>query len=99
MTLEQFAPMVYSILSQLPEGKVVSYGQIAKMTGYPSYARLVARALKQIPKGSCLPWYRVVNSRYQISLTGPDFVRQKEHLQCEGVLVDAQGYIGKNYRL
>ena len=53
-----FYQQVYDIVAQVPPGKVVSYGQIAKMLGRPRAAREVGRAMRLCPDG--LPWQRVV---------------------------------------
>lgn len=63
------------------------------MAGYPGYARQVGRALGNLPEGSTLPWFRVINSAGKISLTGENFIRQKQHLESEGVEVNASGKI------
>ena len=46
------------IVEQIPHGKVVSYGQIARMLGRPRSAREVGWAMRCCPDG--LPWQRVV---------------------------------------
>jgi methylated-DNA-protein-cysteine methyltransferase-like protein len=49
---------VFDILRQVPYGKVVSYGQIARLLGNPRAAREVGWAMHVCPEG--LPWHRVV---------------------------------------
>ncbi len=51
---------VYDIVAQIPYGKVVSYGQIARMLGIPRSARTVGYAMRTCPEG--LPWYRVIKA-------------------------------------
>ncbi|MEE3421081.1 MAG: MGMT family protein [Lachnospiraceae bacterium] len=53
-----FFDQVYAIVRCIPEGKVVSYGQIAKMLGRPRGARVVGWAMRKCPD-DC-PWQRVV---------------------------------------
>ena len=53
-----FYQQVYDIVAQVPPGRVVSYGQIARMLGRPRAAREVGRAMRICPDG--LPWQRVV---------------------------------------
>jgi methylated-DNA-protein-cysteine methyltransferase related protein len=90
---------IYTVIYQIPVGKVSTYGDIATMAGYPGYARHVGRALSNIPSESQLPWYRVINSRGMISLKGTDFDRQLNHLIAEGIVISETGKISlKQYR-
>jgi len=45
---DDFAYAVLSAVAEIPEGKVATYGQIARLIGYPKNARLVARAFEQL---------------------------------------------------
>ena len=56
--MDPFFEQVYIILAQIPYGRVVSYGQIARLMGYPRSARQVGRAMRCCPEH--LPWQRVV---------------------------------------
>ena len=53
-----FSQRVYEIVGRIPCGRVVSYGQIARMLGVPRGARQVGWAMANCPEG--LPWHRVV---------------------------------------
>lgn len=91
--MSEFEESLYSVLATLPEGKVISYGQLAKLCGYPNYARQVGKTLSKLPKESRLPWFRVVNSQGKISLSGDAFLRQKQRLQAQGIEVNESGKI------
>ncbi|NLF44877.1 MAG: MGMT family protein [Syntrophomonadaceae bacterium] len=56
--MDPFFKQVYDIVEQIPYGRVVSYGQIARMLGRPRAARVVGWAMRCCPDG--LPWQRVV---------------------------------------
>ena len=56
----------YELVSQIPEGKVSTYGDIARMADCRS-ARAVGFALNKLPEGSDLPWQRVINSQGRVS--------------------------------
>ncbi len=77
---------LYLALSQIPRGRLCSYGQLAKLAGFPGQARWVGRTLSQLPKNTTLPWFRVINSQGKISFpTGSDgYQRQLNHLIREG---------------
>jgi len=55
-----FFDKVYAIVARIPYGRVISYGQIARMLGNPRGARTVGWALSACPEG--LPWQRVVKA-------------------------------------
>ena len=52
---------VYSVVKEIPAGRVATYKQIAVLTGFPQHARLVGRALRNVPDALGLPCHRVVN--------------------------------------
>jgi methylated-DNA-protein-cysteine methyltransferase-like protein len=77
---------VYQIVKQIPRGRVMNYGQIAKLLKRPLSARAVGWALNQCPAG--LPWHRVVNaaggcSSDKLGHNPPGL--QKALLEAEGV--------------
>ena len=43
---EDLLYFIYSIVEEIPEGKVATYGQLARLAGIPKKARLVGKALK-----------------------------------------------------
>lgn len=51
---------VYALVREIPEGRVMTYGQIAHLAE-PLTARAVGWALNSCPEE--IPWHRVVNSR------------------------------------
>lgn len=91
--MDQFLAQIFAVIHQIPCGKVSTYGEIAKMAGYPGYARHVGRALGQLPEGSSLPWFRVINSQGKLSLKGEAFERQKNALIEEGIEVSPEGRV------
>ena len=60
--MNSFFKQVYIIVSQIPYGKVVSYGQIARILGRPRAAREVGWAMGCCPDADNLPWWRVVKA-------------------------------------
>ena len=55
-----FQRLVWSKLSEIPYGKVVTYGQLAAAIGQPTAARAVANAVGDNPYLLLLPCHRVV---------------------------------------
>ncbi len=58
---------VYEMVCEIPEGRVASYGQVARLIGRPRHARQVGYALAALPEEHEVPWHRVVNSKGEIS--------------------------------
>lgn len=91
--MDQFLMQIFAVIHQIPRGKVTTYGEIAKLAGYPGYARHVGKALGNLPKDSKLPWHRVINSQGKISLKGEHLIRQKNRLVEEDVEVGVAGNV------
>lgn len=79
--------IIYEMIKKIPKGKVATYGQIARLCGFPEHARLVGYALHNLKPNSGVPWHRVINSKGMISLPKPTatYERQRELLEKEGV--------------
>lgn len=79
---------IWQVVSQIPLGKVASYGQVAKLAQLPGYARYVGYVMKNLPQDTRLPWYRVVNSQGRLSFPqdSKQYQRQKSKLKKEGVV-------------
>jgi len=77
-----FFDQIYGIVEKIPYGKVVSYGQIARMLGSPRAARTVGWALSECPEH--LPWQRVVKADGSIAAGGYEELRRTLLLE-EGV--------------
>ena len=83
---------IYEVAQRIPEGKVATYGQIARMAGIPKGARQVGYAMAALGRGTPrpnIPWHRVVNAKGESSIGGEQVTR----LESEGVLFDDRGRI------
>ena len=78
--------LVYQVLVAVPQGKVVTYGQVAQLAGLGKGARIVAAALRSLPRGTKVPWHRVINAQGRISIPGQGASVQQERLEVEGVV-------------
>ena len=93
---DDFAYAVLSAVAEIPAGKVATYGQIARLIGYPKNARLVARVLSHAEYYGDYPCHRVVNASGRLA---PGWAAQAMLLQAEGVaLIDATHVSLKLYR-
>ena len=61
-----FFSQVYALVRQIPEGKVTTYGDIAKALGTRD-ARRVGHALHANPSGDLTPCHRVVTKEGKLS--------------------------------
>lgn len=52
---------IYNIVSQIPKGKVATYGMVATLAGNKRWSRVVGYALHNNPDQSRIPCHRVVN--------------------------------------
>ena len=87
--------LIYNAVCAIPEGKVATYGQIARLIGRPRYARQVGYALAATPEDLAIPWHRVVNAKGEISRRSrPGYDEfQRILLEDEGIVFDGQGRI------
>lgn len=77
--------LVYEILnavSEIPEGRVASYGQIARLIGRDKNSRLVGKVLSMAELYGDFPCHRVVNHSGRLV---PGWTEQKRLLSGEGV--------------
>jgi len=88
--VDPFYEQVYAIVGQIPFGRVVSYGQIARMLGRHRAARQVGRAMRHCPEH--LPWQRVVMMDGSIA-GGMHADVRREKLKAEGVLFLPDGRV------
>lgn len=85
-----FRAQVYSVVRQIPAGRVLGYGHVAARLGRPRMARHVGWALGALQPGEDVPWWRVIRSSGHLALQG-DPARgplQRQLLRDEGVIVD-----------
>lgn len=85
---------IYQWVRQVPEGKVVTYGQVAKAVGGCS-ARMVGYAMSALKDGRApdVPWQRVVNAQGRVSMFGIGSAIQKTMLADEGIEFTEQDQI------
>lgn len=83
--MTEFTKSVIEIIKSIPEGRVMTYGGIARAAGNPRGARQVSRALHSMSRSHNLPWHRVINSKGEISMEGEALKTQRELLESEGI--------------
>lgn len=91
---------ILSAIRAIPPGSVASYGQVASIAGLPKGHRLVARALRNYPGDSGLPWHRVIRADGHpgIDKGSSSYLKQLSLLKAEGIFTDKGRVDMKRYR-
>ena len=88
---DSFPARVFAIVARIPEGRVTTYGRIARALGEPRAARMVGWALHASHAHPDLPCHRVINRNGELSgrlhWGDPDLMRIL--LEGEGIEFDA----------
>ena len=84
---------VFALVRACPAGRVVTYGALAKMIGYPRGARMVGWIMNEASPD--VPAQRVINSKGELSgrwaFGSPDQMRSL--LESEGIVFDDEGRV------
>ncbi|MHB0776058.1 MGMT family protein [Halomonas sp. WWR20] len=91
MPRREVLEQIYTIVAQIPPGRVTTYGRIAKMTDGAT-PRMVGSAMRHLPAGHGLPWHRVINASRRVT-EHEGAVRQREKLRAEGVVFEGAGRV------
>lgn len=84
------------MVRRIPRGRVATYGQVAQLAGLGRQARLVGYTMSALPRGTRIPWHRVINARGTISARRGDpagAFGQRLLLEAEGVKFDSRGRV------
>lgn len=86
---ETFFEKVYAVVRKIPQGKVTTYGNIARKIGSPQASRMVGWAMNASHDLEGIPAHRVVNRNGMLTgkahFAHPDLMQQL--LENEGVEV------------
>ena len=92
---------IHAVVARIPRGRVSTYGRLAALAGLPGRARLVGRALRELPPGVDLPWHRVLNAAGKVSARGDALGHEdlqahlllREGVRLDGGAVDLDRYL------
>ncbi len=82
-----FNQKCYTLLKQVPKGKVTTYKEIAKTLGTKAY-RAVGNAMNKNPYAPQVPCHRVVNSNGHVGGFASGTKRKIKLLKSEGVEIN-----------
>jgi methylated-DNA-protein-cysteine methyltransferase-like protein len=79
----------WDVIAMIPAGRVTTYGEVARLAGFPGRARQAGRALKLMPPDLFLPWHRVLGAGGRIVFPpgSSQHREQARRLRAEGVPV------------
>ena len=85
-----FFDLVFQVVLQIPEGKVTSYGAIAKYLGSARSSRMVGWAMNASHKVGDIPAHRVVNRNGLLSgkMHFSDPNEMQNRLEREGLIIE-----------
>lgn len=75
---------VYALVKRIPRGRVVTYGQLARVLRLRGGARTAGYAISGCPSGRGIPWHRVVGAGGKILPREPYGSLQRRLLESEG---------------
>src|SRR5438128_12684760 len=75
----------YKLVKQIPRGRVLTYGAVARALRLPGGARTAGRAMAGCPSGKGIPWHRVVGANGKLLIREPYASLQRKLLETEGV--------------
>ncbi|MGC2753255.1 MAG: MGMT family protein [Candidatus Acidiferrum sp.] len=78
---------VYKLVKQIPRGRVLTYGGLARALRLPGGARTAGRAMGATPQGRGIPWHRVLGANGKILIREPYASLKKKLLESEGVAI------------
>lgn len=86
---------IYEVVSNIPKGKVATYGQVALLAGNSRWSRVVGYALHVNPAPGVIPCHRVVNREGKVA---PGFAFggegvQRQLLEAEGIVFEQDGSV------
>jgi len=85
-----FARRVLGVLRRIPAGRIVTYGEVARLAGRPGAARAVGNIMRQADEPG-LPYHRVVAAGGRLG--------GYTSLQLKAALLSAEGLVVRGRRI
>lgn len=90
----EFSKRVYDLALNIPEGRVTTYGAIAKAAGGGSMAaRSISSILSKAPNPKVIPWHRIVYAGGRVWFSPEYEAKRRKLYKREGIKLTAGGYI------
>lgn len=91
--MQIFTERVVKIIKNIPEGQIMSYGEIAAKAGNPRAARQVSRILHTMTSKFNLPWHRVLNKNHEVT------IKNEANAKEQIILLEAEGHFFRGKKL
>ena len=85
--MPSFQEKVYRVVSKIPKGNVLSYGQVALLVGRPRAGRAVGNILNKNFNPALVPCHRVIKSDGRVGGYRKGTKRKIALLKKEGVII------------
>ena len=95
MTDERLIYEILAAVSEIPPGRVATYGQLARLIGREKNARLVGRVLRDASLYGDYPCHRVVNHAGRLA---PGWPEQAGLLRDEGVPLRDDNHVDMRFQ-
>lgn len=93
----EFSQRVWELALSIPEGRVTTYGTLARMAGAGLMAaRSISSILSKFPNSKAIPWHRIVYAGGKVWLSSEEEIKRRRLYKREGIEVNERGYI-KNF--
>ncbi len=94
MDATSFSQRVFDLAFSIPEGKVTTYGDLARAAGGGAQAaRSITTILASHPNSTVIPFHRIVYADGKVWLPEPYAKKRRELYRKEGIIVDERGVI------
>jgi len=89
-----FSSRVWELAISIPEGRVTTYGTLAKAAGGTLMAsRSITSILSKAPNNKAIPYHRIVYASGKVWFSNEDERPRRKLYKREGIDVDNAGYI------
>lgn len=92
-----FSQRVWELATSIPEGRVTTYGIIARTAGGGGQAaRSISSILSKSPNPGAIPWHRIVYAGGKVWMSEEHDAQRRELYELEGIEVTQKNVI-KNF--
>lgn len=92
--MQSFSQRVCELALSIPEGRVTTYGALAKAAGGTGQAsRSVSGILGKYPNQKAIPWHRIVYAGGKVWITDASEKSRRTLYKKEGIEVNEEGII------
>ena len=92
--VREFSQRVWELALSIPEGRVTTYGTIARAAGAgPMASRSISSILAKSPNQGVIPWHRIVYAGGKVWLSPENEAKRHKLYKREGIKVDQHGHI------